>query len=80
MDSKEIKTRLESKGYYISPNYGLILEKANDELVISDIRGCEHLVVLPYWNEVETVQVRNLRKILLQEKILFRDNQQAASD
>ena len=79
MDCLEIKAELEKKGYYVSPNYGLIMEKSNPEEVIADIRKFEEKVVLPYWNEVDTVQVKNLRKILIKEKISFRDDRQAAA-
>jgi len=66
-------------GYYVSPKYGLILEHENDETAVADIRYCEKLVVLPYWNKKETEenkrkteQVNRLKKILDKE-IEFRD-------
>ena len=49
MNVREIESRLMNRRYGISPNYGLILE--NDESALADIRECEGLVVLPYWNE-----------------------------
>jgi hypothetical protein len=72
MEVEEIKAKLEARGYYISPNYGLILENKNDELVIADIRKCEKLIVLPHHNEVETKEARNLIGIL-GEEIPFRN-------
>ena len=73
MNIQEIKTRLETRGYYISPNYGLILENQNDEYTLADIRKCEEKIILPYYNKTETESINNLRKILFKEEIPFRD-------
>ncbi|HTZ42002.1 MAG TPA: hypothetical protein VMC07_02225 [Candidatus Omnitrophota bacterium] len=72
---KLIAGTLTRRGYFISPNYGLILKTPNDETAIADIRISEGKVVLPYWNEIETEDVKGLKKILLEEQINFRDGQ-----
>ena len=79
MEVEEIKAKLEARDYYISPNYGLILEKKESESAIADIRLFESKVVLPYWNKKETQQVKHLRGILLQEDIPFRENLQGSN-
>ena len=73
MDCLEIKTRLENKGYSVSPNYGLISEKSDGEIVIADIRKCEELIVIPYCNKTEIKGTRRLAKIVHDEKIPFRE-------
>jgi len=72
---EEIKEKLTRRGYYISDNYGLILKNKDDESAIADIRYFEKKVVLPYWNDIETVEVKNLRTILREEGITLRDKQ-----
>jgi hypothetical protein len=39
--------RVRKTGYYVSPNYGLIMERKSDEYVLADIRLFEKKVVLP---------------------------------
>jgi len=75
---EEIKVKLEKRGYSVSPNYGLILKNEDDESAIADIRFFERRIVLPWWylieHKKETEEVRNLRKVLIQEGILFRED------
>jgi hypothetical protein len=72
MDIEEIKRKLINKGYCISPNYRLILENEKSEYALADIR-VKGEVVLPWYNKIETKEVKKLGKILIEEKIPFRD-------
>lgn len=49
---------------------GLIVK---DNLVVADIRNNEGLIVLPYYNEIETEQAKTLREMLEKEGIPFRN-------
>jgi hypothetical protein len=75
---KSIREKLVKREYFIvdgdySRPFGLILKNKEDESVIADIRYCEKKIVLPHWNKIETKEVKNLRAILIREKIHFRD-------
>ncbi len=74
MHSKEIKTKLEARGDYISPNYGLILENENDELVIAEIRFSQQRVILPKdSDERKREKISKLKRVLQEENIPHRD-------
>jgi hypothetical protein len=62
---------LKRRGYYISPNFGLIFEKEGDENPIAEIRAYEKTVILPYWNkeEMKSEKISRLKKILKEEEI-----------
>lgn len=77
MNIKEIESRLMNRRYGISKKYHLVLE--NDETALADIRECEGLVVLPYYNKVETESIRRLTRIIKEEGIPFR-NKSRTSD
>ena len=47
---EEVLTR---RGYYVSPNFGLIFEKEGDENPIAEIRAYEKTVILPYWDKTK---------------------------
>jgi hypothetical protein len=39
--------KIRKRGYYVSPNYGLIMERECDGYILADIRFSEKKVVLP---------------------------------
>jgi hypothetical protein len=62
---------LKRRGYYVSPNFGLIFEKEGDEEAIAEIRAYENMIILPYWDkkEMKSEKISKLKKILKEERI-----------
>ena len=79
MNSKDIKAKLETIGYFVSPNYGLIAEKSNLEYFIADIRKCEDSVFVPYIGKV-TAEKTELMKTLAEQGIPFRNQHYKEED
>jgi hypothetical protein len=79
MEVEEIKKRITEGGYYISPNYGLILQKETEAdfekmngYILADIRLSEKMVVLSGGNKKEVGEISKLREMLTEKEIPFR--------